>query len=135
MICFKDKFVVITGASSGIGAALAKEFARRGARLLLMGRNSERLAKTAILCRSAGSPQVQTALVDMTSEESIAHFASSLKDTPDCLVLNAGISQRSPALQTEPSAERKIMETNFWGPVNLVHALSDYNLVIVRILH
>lgn len=125
MIDFKNKFVVITGASSGIGEAIAEEFARRGARILLTGRNESRLRNAAAKCMAAGAASADTAVVDMASEESIHAFATGLEETPDCLVLNAGISQRSLALETGADVDRKVMETNFFGPTSLVHALAD----------
>lgn len=125
MIDFKDRYVVITGASSGIGAAIAREFASRGARLTLVGRNMERLARVREECLANGAPEAGCATVDMESGESIEKFAASLTEAPDCLVLNAGISQRGNALETEEKVARKVMETNFFGPMKLTLALAD----------
>ncbi|MBP9997996.1 MAG: SDR family NAD(P)-dependent oxidoreductase [Bacteroidales bacterium] len=122
---FRNRSVLITGASSGIGAAMAEEFASRGAALIITGRNEARLEEVKERCIAAGACRVQTAVLDMTSEASIDAFASALQEIPDCLVLNAGISQRSEALETDESVVRKVMETNFFGPVRLTMALAD----------
>lgn len=125
MISFKGKKVLVTGASSGIGAAIAVEFARRGALLVLAARNEERLREVRERCLVAGSPDVQTASVDMASAESVADFASRMNgEMLDVLVLNAGVSQRSLAFDTSEEVLRKVMETNFFGPVNLVRQLA-----------
>lgn len=113
----------MTGASSGIGAAIAVEFASRGAELLLVGRNVARLEEVSDRCKEAGALSVSTAIVDMTSPESIDSFAAAMSRVPDCLVLNAGISQRSLALDTDESVVRRVMETNFFGPVRLTRAM------------
>lgn len=125
MIDFKDKYVVVTGASSGIGAAIAQEFASRGARLMITGRNTARLEEVRERCQALGASGVSTAVVDMTSNESIDAFAAALDSTPDCIVLNAGISQRGEALETGEDVVRKVMETNFFGPIRLTRALAD----------
>ena len=123
---FKDRNIIITGASSGIGAALAVEFASEGARLHLLARNMERLSNVAQACRSIGA-QVEEYQVDMADMASIDSFCATYLDKGcglDVLVLNAGISQRSDALSTEASVTRGIMETDFFGPVHMTTCLA-----------
>jgi len=128
MISFVDRKILITGASSGIGAAMAVEFARQGGRLFLAARNQERLGQVADKCREQGV-RVDTFPVDMTSEESIDSLVSTLSsmtDSLDVIVLNAGISQRARTFETDIEVDRKVMETNFFGPVYLTKKLSSY---------
>jgi len=127
MIDFAGKNVLITGASSGIGAALAREFASRGARLYLAARNEERLAEVSSECRALGA-SAEVLTVDMASEASIDTCAADLTAAGvllDVIVLNAGISQRALTFETGTEVDRKVMETNFFGPVRLVKQLAS----------
>lgn len=124
MKSFKGKNVLITGASSGIGAAIACEFASRGAVLFLAARNMERLEEVKAKCEASGA-KASTYCVDMTSQDSIKSFAKAVSDIAmDVIVLNAGISQRALTFDTDLSVDRKVMETNFFGPVMLVKELA-----------
>lgn len=122
---FRGKKVLLTGASSGIGAALAREFARRGSDVFLAARNLERLEEVRLDCEKAGV-SARSFVVDFASEASINAFADQVLAEGllfDCIVLNAGISQRALAFDTDFSVDRKIMETNFFGPVLLTKRL------------
>lgn len=123
---FKGKNVLITGASSGIGAALARVFARRGASVFLAARNLERLENVKKECEGLGA-QARVFSVDFASTASIDSFADAVLAEDlvfDCIVLNAGISQRALTFDTDFSVDRKLMETNFFGPVYLVKRLA-----------
>ena len=87
------KSILITGASSGIGAALAKAYAGTGVRLALGGRDAARLGTSANECRVIGA-RVDTALVDVTDRAAMADWiAEADRDAPlDLVVANAGIS-------------------------------------------
>ena len=69
MVDFKDKIVLITGASSGIGAATAIHLASLGAKLAIVARNSTKLEEVAKNCREMGSPEVLVIVQDVSSQE------------------------------------------------------------------
>lgn len=121
----KGKRVLITGSSSGIGAAMALEMASRGANLVLIARNLQKLEQVCSDCRQKGV-DVEIYGVDMSCEQSIRSFVQGLDNAIfDIIVLNAGISQRALCMDTDLSVDRSIMETNFFGPVTLVKLLSS----------
>lgn len=115
---------VITGASSGIGAALARRFARRpGAVLGLVGRDEARLDAVAAACRDAGA-QVVTAAIDVRDRAGLAAWLEAFDcDHPiDCVVANAGIAAGSlPGGHPERGeAIFTVADINFFGMLNLV---------------
>jgi dehydrogenase/reductase SDR family member 7B len=119
-ILLTDKTVWITGASSGIGEQMAYECARRGARLILSARSEELLRKVGKACVSAES--VTLIPFDLASEQSIHEAAQRVLEqfeSVDLLINNGGISQRSEALKTPLSVDRRLMEVNYFGPVLL----------------
>jgi short-subunit dehydrogenase len=113
--------VWITGASSGIGEALAVEMAAAGAaELILSARRVERLEEVAGRCRAAGA-RVRVLPLDMAETASLPQAAAQAWDgggaAPgvDILVLNAGVGQRSLALETAAAVDEAIMRTNWLG--------------------
>ena len=120
----RAKVVVITGASSGLGAALALAFAREGASLALFARNQDRLEETARACRELGAePLVVAGDVTRTSDcqrlvvGTVERFGG-----VDVLVANAGISMWARFDEVEdPELFRTLMETNYLGVVNCLH--------------
>lgn len=117
------KTVLITGASSGIGAALAREFARRGASLILLARNRQRLEAVRDNCTALGAGPVRLVEADATDYAAIDAFVPTVEGCLDFLVLNAGISQRSLAVETGEAVDRRVMEVDFFAPVRLTKAL------------
>ena len=83
--------VVVTGASSGFGAATALRFAAIGHALYLGARRLERLGEVARQCRSAGAPEVEARALDVRSKESIDAFCAGA-GTPAVLLNNAGLA-------------------------------------------
>ncbi len=124
---FKNKTVWITGASSGIGEALAYEFARQGARLVLSARNEAALQRVASAC-PAGTLVQPLDLGDFDSLPGIT--AQVLKKTGgvDILVNNGGISQRGLAKDTRFEVDRKLVEVNLLGTIALTKALLPHFL-------
>lgn len=89
----KDKIVVITGATRGIGRAGAIRLAGMGAHLVLVGRNAIRLREVANLCRSSGARGIKTFVADLTSRQEVANLAKKIKRSEkkvDVLWNNAG---------------------------------------------
>lgn len=118
------KRVWITGASSGIGEALAYAFAAEGALLVLSSRRVEVLERVRRRCERSEAHLIVP--LDVSSADSIARAAQmalSLAGGIDVLVNNAGVSQRSLALQANEAVERSIMELDYFGPVALAKAV------------
>jgi short-subunit dehydrogenase len=109
--------ILITGASQGIGRALAATAAKRGARVLAAARSESLLAKLSEDVRKAGG-MLETVVADVTSaedrrrmaESAIRHFGGL-----DVLVNNAGIGATGHFAEVDPERLRKIMEVNFFG--------------------
>lgn len=88
-----NRWVLITGASSGFGAAAAQAFGAQGARLLLGARRTERLAEVAQAARRAGAPAAEVHFLDVSSTPSVEEFVAWIRtvtDRVDVLVNNAG---------------------------------------------
>lgn len=111
--------VWITGATSGIGEALALQYAQMGATLLLSARREAELQRVKTACAPA---TVHCIALDLASPESItAAVAQAQQLVPkiDILINNGGISQRSYAAETDMEVHRKLMEVNYFGTVNI----------------
>jgi short-subunit dehydrogenase len=111
------KAIWITGASAGIGKGLALALAAKGARLVLSGRNQAALEEVAAQC--PGSIVEAFEVTDLDSLPAIAARVAAATGGVDWLVNNAGISQRSLALDTEFPVYRTLMEVDFFAPLRL----------------
>jgi len=115
----KDKVVVITGASSGIGKALAFEFARRNANIVIAARDSEKLGKMEEVLITFGV-QVLSVKTDVTVESDCKNLIDKAIERfgkINVLICNAGISMRALFTEVDLSVLHKLMDTNFWGTV------------------
>lgn len=113
--------IAITGASSGIGAALAKACAAPGVRLALSGRNEARLAMVAGQCRTAGA-EVDTAILDVREPGSVADWIAVQEAARplDLVIANAGISAGTAAGAEDRSQTGDIFAVNLEGVINTV---------------
>jgi len=121
-----SKAVVITGASSGIGAALALHYAHEGVRLGLLGRSTARLGRIADACRRMGA-DVETGTIDVRDRPEIGAWLAAFDDAHpvDLLIANAGVMAGRPADgMLEPAdVGHALVETNVLGVLNTVQPL------------
>lgn len=125
MKSYENKTVWITGASSGIGEAVALELSKEKAKLILSGRNKNALEWVAGICKSNGS-NAQIVPFDLEDENSVIKAAESVLATNeriDCLYQFGGISQRSFVSETPLFVDRKIFEVNYFGTIALTKAV------------
>ncbi len=125
MSAFNQKIVWITGASSGIGEALAYEFAKEGAKLVLSARRADELqrVKAATGLPDADVLVLPLNLTDVDSLPAAVEAVLQKFGTVDVLVQNAGISQRSLVHETSLDVHRRIFEVNYFGVVALTKAV------------
>lgn len=115
----KNKVVIITGASSGIGKACAKYFASKGSRVALGARNVEKLEAAVKEIRDAGGDAIAVP-TDVAVQEDCKNLVDKTVEAfggVDILINNAGISMRALFQDTEISVIEKVMQVNFWGTV------------------
>lgn len=113
--------ILITGASSGIGAALAREYAAAGRFLALSGRDTTRLEDVAALCRAAGA-QVETRAVDVADAAAMERWLLELdrRQPLDLVIANAGITAGAGRGMESPAQARAVTATNIDGMLNTV---------------
>lgn len=113
----KDKVVIITGGSSGIGKALAHSFGKRGSRIVITGRNQEALNLASSELRADGI-EVLALICDVSKEEDNKRMAEeTIKkfNKIDILINNAGISMRALFEDVDLDVVKKVMDINFYG--------------------
>ena len=120
---FENKTCIVTGANSGLGFALAVEFARRGARVLMANRNRSNEALERVR-RLSGSDNVELRYIDMTRIGSIHDFVDALANEgirPDVTVLNAGVALPKP--RKMESGQEEMFQVNYLSNVILTNAM------------
>ncbi len=125
---FRGKSVFITGASSGIGAALAKEFARHGARVALVGRRADRLLEVEQAITSQGG-EATSAVCDVADRESLEGAVAKAVEAFDgieVVVANAGFGVSGPFETLTTEDYRRQFETNFFGVLDTLYATLPY---------
>lgn len=122
----RDKVVVITGSSSGIGEALAYKFAAKGSKVVLGARNTEALQKVSSRIKEDGGEVVwqQTDVINEADCKNLILKAIETYDKIDVLINNAGISMRAIFNDLDLKVFKHVMDVNFWGAVYCTkHAL------------
>ncbi|MBT3345638.1 MAG: SDR family oxidoreductase [Gemmatimonadetes bacterium] len=126
---FANRSILITGASSGLGAALAQSLAAGGARLTLMARRGDRLAEVVAACEAVGGT-AQAIEGDVTRVEDGQRLTSAAVDAYgqiDGLIANAGLSMWARFDEVEDlGVFRRLMEVNYLGAVHCVHPALPY---------
>lgn len=118
--------VWITGASSGIGEACALEYALKGASLILTSRSEDKLASVARRCLEKGASNVTILPYDLEDPSGIEILSDNAWSTfgkIDVLFCNAGVSQRTTVEETSMETVRKLMEINYFAPVEMTKAI------------
>jgi short-subunit dehydrogenase len=116
---FKDKVVIVTGASSGIGEAVAREFAANGSKVMLAARTVQKLAAIVEEIRSQNQ-ESSYVVTDVTYEDDCKNLIEttiSKYGRLDVLVNNAGISMRANFHDVDLKVLHRLMDVNFWGTV------------------
>ena len=116
----KDQVIVITGASSGIGLATAKEAAARGARVVLNSRDPVDLSRAVEEIREDGGEAAMHVgdVADRSAMESLADTAIASFRRIDTWINNAGVSIYGEITEVDLQDARRLFETNYWGVVN-----------------
>jgi len=122
----RDKVVIITGASHGIGAATAGEFARVGARVILAARSQPELEQ---LAAELGEGRALAVPTDVTDAESVMCLVKRTLATfgrVDALVNNAGIGYLTSLLQADPAKIRRVFDVNVFGALAVTQAVAPH---------
>ena len=119
------KTILITGASSGIGEALALQYSAPGIRLALTGRSSGRLGEVAAACRAKGA-EVSPSVVDVRDAAAMREWteAEDDKTAVDLVIANAGVLPES-GYSDDEARLRAVIETNIGGVINTVQPALD----------
>lgn len=133
MSSLKDKVVMISGASSGLGAEMARNFARRGARVGLLARREDRLQELAgqITAESgdsgdgggSGEARVAYSAADVTDRQGLEDALDQLRDElggADVIVANAGYGRPEPPHRHKPGTAARMYETNLFGMLYMI---------------
>jgi NAD(P)-dependent dehydrogenase (short-subunit alcohol dehydrogenase family) len=124
---FNNKVIVVTGAASGIGAAICDRFAREGASIMLLDRDEAAVKAAADRLKTNGVDAEGYRCDVAGEEECIAVMEQVIERCGgiDVLVNNAGITQRSAFVDTRTSVYRKVMDVNFFGSLHCTKAAID----------
>lgn len=125
---WKNKVVIITGSSMGIGFALAKELALKGAKVVINGSNAVRLHEADKILKADGL-QVASVPGDISNFEDCSQIIATtikLYGKIDALINNAGISAESTVEELQPAVFQKVIAINFLGAFNMTNLALPY---------
>ena len=124
----KNKVVLITGGTSGIGLACALEFGRAGARIVITGRDIAKLATASAELKAVGIDHrtVQADVGDATAAAQAVADTIAIYGRLDVLINNAGLSMRAKFAEVDVKVLEKLMQTNFFGTVYTTKAALPY---------
>lgn len=131
MSSLAHRVIWLTGASSGIGEALAYELAKHRVKLILSARRKEELERVKGNCLKEAQPDIRVLPLDLSRAETLklcTEAAIQLFGHIDILINNGGISQRSLVRDTTIDVDRRIMEVNYFGTVALTKNLLPHFL-------
>ncbi|WP_018260787.1 SDR family NAD(P)-dependent oxidoreductase [Methylobacterium sp. WSM2598] len=111
----RGRHVLVTGASSGLGAHFARLCARSGAEVTVAARRRDRLDRLVEALREAGAPQASAVALDVADADSVEAAFAGLDRLPDVVVNNAGVAEGGPALDTDLSVFDRVIATNLRG--------------------
>ena len=126
MKTLNDKVVVITGAGSGIGRAIAQRVARDGAKVAISDWNEAGLDETVALLKEQSASDILATQLDVRDREAVKAHAAAVKDhfgRVNVIVNNAGVSYSGPVTELEYDDFEWIMAINFWG---VVHGTQEF---------
>ncbi|XP_053200940.1 dehydrogenase/reductase SDR family member 7B-like [Panonychus citri] len=128
---FKGKVIIITGASSGLGEALARVFHRFGAKLIIAARNVEKLTalrdELVELYPEGFRPiPLKLDLTKIQDIRQIAQSAISIHGKVDILINNAGISYRGTIMSTDSTVYQSLMTVNYFGQIEVIKAITEH---------
>jgi len=122
-ISFEGRVVVITGGSRGLGLVMARRLVDEGARVVLLARDVEELARAREELLARGTGDVMTIRCDVRRRAEVRHAVDMVLDrwrTIDILINNAGVIQVGPLEHMEHEDFENAMATHFWGPLHLI---------------
>jgi NADP-dependent 3-hydroxy acid dehydrogenase YdfG len=126
-LSLKNKIVFVTGATAGIGAATALEFAKLGAKIMVCGRRADKLTEFIPELREAGAADVHTFVLDVQSREAVATALASLPEewkAVDILVNNAGLSRGLTKMYEDDIQNwEEMIDTNVKGLLYVTRAI------------
>ena len=117
-----DSIIWLTGASSGLGEAMAYLLCKKGARLILSSRREKELERVKSSCEGPHAAEIKILPLDLAKADELpekAALAEAFFGRIDILINNGGISQRAKVIDTDMSVYRKIMEVDFFGQIHL----------------
>lgn len=121
------KYILITGASSGLGAELAKQYADSGVKLFLSGRNDDKLEAVAEICRASGA-NVSVEICDVKNSLEISKWINSIEEHAqiDLVIANAGISAGTGGDGESFDQVKNIFDTNIYGVINTISPVIEH---------